>query len=146
MKNRSSYEISPQVKRNWREACKVRKNSHSPYSGFKVGAAFSHKSKVVTGTNVENASYGAAICAERAAICTAISEFGKLDMQDLVIVTDAKNPTPPCGMCLQVMSEFAPRHMRIWLGNSKRILVKTHLSALLTTPFKSENMGTKKSR
>ncbi len=91
------------------------KNSYSPYSEFKVGAALLTTSgKIYTGCNVENASYGATICAERTAILKAVSE-GERDFSKIAIVSESDNKkfvdfagdfTFPCGMCVQVMTEF----------------------------------------
>ena len=82
------------------------KRSYSPYSKFRVGAALLTKSgKVYTGCNIENASYGATICAERTAIFKAVSE-GFVDLDKIAIVSDTLDKTYPCGICLQVMNEF----------------------------------------
>jgi len=87
-------------------AKKTMKNSYSPYSEFKVGAAVLTKDgKIYTGCNIENSSYGAAICAERTAICKAISE-GSTDLYKIAIVSSSEDFTFPCGICRQVLSEF----------------------------------------
>ncbi len=102
-------------------ASQAKKFSYSPYSKFQVGAALlTDDNEVIFGTNVENASFGATICAERTAILKAVSE-GCTQFTDIVIVTDSKNATPPCGMCLQVMAEFFSDDVRIWLGNTRKI-------------------------
>lgn len=82
------------------------KNSYSPYSHFKVGAAVMGKSgKIYTGTNIENSSFGATVCAERCAIFKGISEGEKV-FEKIAIVCSTGELAPPCGMCLQVMTEF----------------------------------------
>jgi len=83
--------------------------SYSPYSGFRVGAALRlSNGEIVTGTNVENGSYGLSICAERSALARAVSEFGPEIRIVAVAVTNLNNaPSPPCGACRQVLSEFA---------------------------------------
>ena len=83
-------------------------NSYSPYSGFKVGAAIRlTNGAVVTGTNVENVSYGLTICAERSAVVTAVNTFGNQIRIDAVAVANLNNaPSPPCGACRQFLAEF----------------------------------------
>ncbi|MGI8883210.1 MAG: cytidine deaminase [Pyrinomonadaceae bacterium] len=88
------------------KAQQARENAHAPFSDFKVGAALLTKSgEVYTGCNVENASYGLTMCAERVAIFKAISE-GEKDFTHLAIVADTENLTPPCGACRQIIWEF----------------------------------------
>lgn len=87
-------------------AVDIRAHSYSPYSHFKVGAALLGKSgKVYCGTNVENASFGLSICAERAAIFRAVAE-GEKEFEAIAIVADGSTPTAPCGACRQVLVEF----------------------------------------
>jgi len=91
-----------------RRARTVAGNSYSPYSGFKVGAALLlSNGEIVTGTNVENVSYGATICAERAALVEAISRFGPATRVHAVAVANLNNAaSPPCGACRQMLAEF----------------------------------------
>lgn len=91
------------------EAKQAATNSYSPYSGFKVGAALRlADGTVVTGTNVENVSYGLTICAERAALVRAVSEFGPEIRIEAVAVANLNNAaSPPCGACRQMLAEFA---------------------------------------
>src|ERR1700744_1811791 len=83
-------------------------HSYSPYSGFRVGAALKlSNGRVVTGTNVENVSYGLTICADRAALVTAVSEFGPETRIEAVAVANLNGAaSPPCGACRQMLSEF----------------------------------------
>ncbi|MHB9035334.1 MAG: cytidine deaminase [Armatimonadota bacterium] len=84
----------------------AREHAYAPYSGFKVGAAvLCDSNKVYTGCNVENASYGLTVCAERVAIQNAVS-VGERRVLAVVIVTDAPDIARPCGACLQVIAEF----------------------------------------
>ena len=82
--------------------------SYSPYSGFRVGAALLLTSgDIVTGTNVENVSYGLTICAERSALVSAVSQFGQAIRIEAVAVANLNNAaSPPCGACRQVLAEF----------------------------------------
>jgi len=91
-----------------RAAMNARAHGYAPYSGFTVGAAVQTKSGAVfTGCNVENASYGATICAERAALAAAVAA-GERELVAIAIASAAKSPTPPCGICRQSLVELAP--------------------------------------
>jgi cytidine deaminase len=87
-------------------ALRVRENAHAPYSHFQVGAAVQDETgRVFTGCNVENATYGLSVCAERVAVLKAVSEgAGKLTR--VAVVADTDTLTPPCGACRQILWEF----------------------------------------
>lgn len=88
------------------KAKKARENAVAPYSNFKVGAAIEvSDGEIITGCNIENATYGLTICAERVAIFKAISE-GKKKISRIAIVADTETLTPPCGACRQIIWEF----------------------------------------
>src|SRR5438445_13448609 len=87
-------------------ATKVRENAHAKFSNFKLGAALhSPSGKIFTGCNVENATYGLTLCAERVSIFKAISE-GERQFDSIAVVTDTDALTPPCGACRQIIWEF----------------------------------------
>jgi cytidine deaminase len=90
------------------QAVQAAQNSYSPYSRFRVGAAIKlTNGAVVTGTNVENVSYGLTICAERSALVSAVSQFGPEVRIEAVAVANLNNAaSPPCGACRQVLAEF----------------------------------------
>lgn len=116
------------------EAYKAMSFSYSPYSDFKVGAALiTSDGYLYTGCNIENASYGATICAERTAIFKAISE-GHKDITKIAIVSKTRDYTYPCGMCRQVMSEFMNKSGLIILSNDEEIKEFT-LAELLPHSF-----------
>lgn len=116
------------------EAKKALKYAYVPYSHFQVGAALQAKSgKIYTGCNIENASYGATICAERTAISKAISE-GETEFESIAVVSSSNEHTYPCGICRQVLAEFMPNGEVIF-DNGKEILILA-VSELL--PYKFE--------
>lgn len=131
--------VSQAIETAYKAALKARKNAHSPYSKFKVGAAIQWKkqSEPTVGCNIENASFGATLCAERSAVAHGISRFGKGDMEFVVVVTGEKNATAPCALCLQVLAEFAEDDLPIYLGNEDGIQKKLLLSELLPLPFRA---------
>lgn len=116
------------------EAKKALAYAYVPYSHFKVGAALQTKSgKVYTGCNIENASFGATICAERTAIAKAISE-GEKEFDKIAVVSSSNEHTYPCGICRQVLAEFMPDGQVIF-DNGKETLI---LSVNDLLPYKFE--------
>jgi cytidine deaminase len=93
-----------------RAAKAAMKNAHAPYSHFRVGAAIlTAKGEIFSGCNVENASYGMTVCAERTAIFSAVAKSGpKLKIRAVAVVNDQGVPCSPCGACRQVIYEFGP--------------------------------------
>ena len=106
----------------------------APYSGFRVGAALETAAGVVvTGCNVENATYGLTICAERVAMFTALAA-GHRRFRRIAVVADTTDPTPPCGACRQILWEFAG-DLEVVLANLRRETGRHRLSDLLPMPF-----------
>lgn len=111
------------------------KFSYAPYSKFHVGAALLSKSgEIYTGVNVENSSFGATICAERSAMCKAVSE-GDREWEAIAIVS-SDGAASPCGICRQFMSEFADGEFKIITGNDEEHLDVRTLDELLPEAFK----------
>jgi cytidine deaminase len=99
--------VPSHLKKLYAVAKKARAHAHVPHSGCQVGAAIRlTNGKIFPGCNVENASYGGTVCAERGAIQTAVCQVGKIRIQEILVVTDATPPWLPCGLCRQVISEF----------------------------------------
>lgn len=123
-------------------AREVRRRSYSPYSGFAVGAALLDRQGLVhVGTNIENASYGLTMCAERNALACAVSR-GARDFRAIAIVGPGSEPCFPCGSCRQVLHEFAP-DLTIVLEGSGGEPKMMALTALLPEPFPSAALRTK---
>ena len=117
-----------------KEAIKAREFAYAPYSKFKVGAAlFTKSGKIFYGCNVENASYGGTICAERVAIVKAISE-GEKEFSKIAIVADTKTPVRPCGICLQFLAEFNG-DLEVIMGNLNNQIEKKRIRELLPFNF-----------
>jgi cytidine deaminase len=117
-----------------RAARRARRHARAPFSGFKVGAAVAVAGgTIVTGCNIENATYGLTICAERVALFKAMSD-GYHQFSRIAIVADTQQPTPPCGACRQVLWEFAG-DIEIVLANLRRPLARYRLGELLPVPF-----------
>ncbi|WP_346871309.1 MULTISPECIES: cytidine deaminase [unclassified Clostridium] len=121
-------------------AIEAREKAYVPYSKFKVGAAIEMEDgSVFTGCNIENASYGATNCAERTAIFKAVSE-GHSIMKKIAIVGDMSTYTAPCGICRQVIAEFAAKDIEIVLiKNQDEYIVKT-LEEILPGAFTKEDL------
>ena len=126
------------------EASAARNRAYAPYSQFRVGASvLTAAGDCISGCNVENASYGATVCAERIAIWSAVAS-GERELTDVVIVTDASPPAYPCALCLQVMAEFLAPEAKIWLASLGGVQSVSAFSELLPQPFGPRQLATSK--
>lgn len=109
--------------------------AYAPYSNFAVGAVVeSRTGQVFTGCNVENASYGLTLCAERVALCKAVSE-GVRDLVRVVVIADTASPVPPCGACRQLIIELAGPEAEVVLANLAEEWTVTTAGVLLPSAF-----------
>lgn len=121
-------------------AIEARKNAYAPYSHFKVGAALLAKNgKIYTGCNIENSSYGASVCAERVAMFKAVSE-GEREFVALALVTDTDEPVMPCGICRQVLAEFAPK-LKIYSATISGVVKEVTLDKIFPDAFTKKDLG-----
>jgi cytidine deaminase len=112
----------------------AREHAVAPYSHFKVGAALITPSgRVYGGCNVENASYGLTVCAERVALLKALSE-GEREFTAIAVVADTESPTPPCGPCRQLLWEYCG-DIPVVMANLTTIAGQHQLASLLPLPF-----------
>jgi cytidine deaminase len=122
----------------------ARLHALAPFSHFLVGAALETTAgTIVTGCNIENATYGLTICAERVAIFKAISE-GWRSFKRIAIVADSSEPTPPCGACRQILWEMGG-DLEVILGNLTAETERHRLISLLPHPFDVRSLGSRKS-
>ena len=112
----------------------ARAHAVADFSGFKVGAALeTDTGEIITGCNIENATYGLTVCAERVAIFKALSE-GKRSFTRIAVVADTPSPTPPCGACRQIIWEFCG-DIKVVLANPTAITATLTMKDLLPLPF-----------
>jgi len=115
-------------------ALQARENAHAPYSKFKVGAAIEDETgRIHTGCNVENATYGLTICAERVAVFKAVSE-GARKFRRIAVAADTDTLTPPCGACRQILWEFCG-DIEVILANPRGKTETLRLRDLFPRPF-----------
>ena len=121
-------------------AKRARLQSVAPFSNFQVGAALrTEGGKVYTGCNVESASYGLTVCAERVAIWKALSE-GERQFTELAVVADTETLTPPCGTCRQIIWEFCG-DIEVTLANLQQVTKTLRMKDLLPLPFDKKLLG-----
>lgn len=128
-----------------KEAMEARKRAYTPYSKFNVGAAvLTEEGKIYSGCNIENASYGATNCAERTAIFKAISE-GSRTITAVAVVGDLNSFTYPCGICRQVIVEFAlDENIDIILGKNEKEYIVVKLKEILPGAFTKKDLDKEK--
>lgn len=121
-------------------ALKAREKAYVPYSNFKVGAAIlTEDGSIYGGCNIENASYGATNCAERTAIFKAVSE-GHSSIKAIAIVGDTSAYTYPCGICRQVIAEFAEGDIPVILAKNEKDYVLKTLEEILPGAFSKKDL------
>jgi cytidine deaminase len=117
------------------QARRARERAYAPYSNFTVGAAIlSATGEIFSGCNIENASLGATLCAERVAILAAVAA-GCRDLTVLAVIADTPDPVAPCGLCRQVLAEFNP-DCRVLMANTAGRRRWANLKELLPQPFR----------
>jgi cytidine deaminase len=122
-------------------AIKYRERAYCAYSNFHVGSAVLFESgKIYGGCNIENSSYGASNCAERTAIYKGISE-GEKEIKAIAIVGDLKNFTYPCGICRQVIAEFAAKDIEIIIAKNEDEYIIKNLEQILPSAFTKEDLN-----
>ena len=125
-------------------AQKARQNAHAPYSQYLVGAALrTSNGELFSGCNVENASYGATICAEQAAICQAVTH-GQKHITEVLVLTQGDTPAPPCGICRQIISEFAEEDIPIHCCSTNGKTKTYSLKEILPYSFNKNSLKTEK--
>ena len=122
-----------------RRARQARRRAHAPFSRFKVGAALrTRDGEVITGCNIENASYGLTLCAERVAVFKAVSD-GRRGFDAIAVVVDAPEPAAPCGPCRQILWEFCG-DVWVHMTNLRGKALTVRMSELLPYPFDRRNL------
>ena len=131
------------ISRLYEAAVAARKNSYSPYSKFKVGASLLlDDNTIVSGTNVENSSYGLACCAERNALFTAVGMgYKKENIKALLVVANTDGPCSPCGACRQVISELMDKDADVILTNRKNDIKMFTVKELLPFSFSKDDLN-----
>jgi cytidine deaminase len=129
--------ITTKVSEAYENALRYRQKAYAPYSKFIVGAAVKVKGhdEFFVGCNVENASYGASICAEQMAITQAVTQKPGAKLEFLVLVTDTNPVAAPCGICLQIMNEFYDIDFYLYLANLQGIQESYSFKELLPLGF-----------
>ncbi len=131
------------VEKAFEKAKQALSNAHAPYSNLHVACALKLRDRdtEVIGVNVENASYGGTICAERSALVSAVSQFGSPDIEFAVVISSFQGASiPPCGLCLQVLQEFVARDCPIYLGGASGLTEKRLFKEFLPLAFSAKSL------
>lgn len=125
-----------------KSAIEARENAYCPYSEFKVGAAILFEDgNIYTGCNVENASFGATNCAERTAIFYGVAQ-GNRTIKEMALIGDVNNYTYPCGICRQVIAEFAESgNTKIYIVKNENEYIETTLDEILPGSFSKKDLS-----
>ncbi len=136
-------QLPKKVQEAFHAALRAQKRAYAPFSNYRVGAALGIRGadEVIPGCNVENASFGATVCAERTALLSAIARNGVVDFDFLVVITQDDPPAVPCALCLQSLAEFCDPDLPIYLANPQEKIEKLSLRDLLPRPFSSRTLG-----
>lgn len=127
--------MKPLIRKLLQAAIEARRRAYAPYSKFHVGCAVEADSgRIYTGTNVENASFGLTICAERNALFQMVAA-GDMRFRTLLVTADTERPVRPCGACLQVMVEFASPNSRVVMAGRGNRLEEKPLAELIPLAF-----------
>ena len=121
-------------------ARRARGRAYAPYSRFRVGAAVRAGGRIIAAANVENASYGLSLCAERVAVAAAVAA-GARRLEAVAVASGTAPPTPPCGMCLQTLAEFAGPALPVTLAGARGRPWRTTLGSLLPQAFSRRNLA-----
>lgn len=137
--------MNEKIKILFKAANKAILNSYSPYSNYSVSAAIlANNDKVYSGVNIENASYPCSLCAEGSAIASMVTDIGKESRIIKMLIMGNNNLNnnicPPCGLCRQMISEFADEKLQIYLCNTKEVLKVVTLGQILYMSFGSNNL------
>jgi cytidine deaminase len=145
-KLKNSLDVPASLLKKLKEkAEKYRKRAYAPYSQCHVGAAvLTQDEKIFGGCNIENASYGGTICAERTAILKAISEKAQTPLKAISVASSSDEAWPPCGLCLQVMSEFCAPETVISISGLNNRVQRLHFKDLLPKSFTPDFLTKKK--
>jgi cytidine deaminase len=137
----SRDQLGPAEEQLIKVAALARERAYAPYSKYRVGAAIRTKrNKIHSGANIENASYGLTVCAERCAAFAAVAAGDTKDWDAIAIVTDEDVLPSPCGACRQVLHEFSP-DLKVILATTTGLRKVTTLRELLPEPFGPERLG-----